>query len=95
MLLFSQPALTDAVVFLGINLTYSGDVGITLKVLSSDENDELVFAVGSTFYPFSVLKLGYDLGIGRTTNGVAGLWGIDVPQDAAYFSVGLLPDRVE
>lgn len=94
-LLFSQPASTDDGIFLGINLTYFGDVGITAKVLSGDQNDELVFATGLSYYPFSVIKFGYDFGIGKTTNGIAGVWGVDIPHDAAYFSAGYLPGRTE
>jgi hypothetical protein len=88
MLISHQVAHADAGVAIGLNFTYYGDVGITIKALSSDKNNEQVFAIGTTYYPFAEKKLGIDLGFGGAAFNVVGLIGIDILQDAAYLSVG-------
>ena len=84
-----QLAHADIGVAVGFNLTYHGDVGITVKALSSDELDDVVFAVGATYYPFSENKTGFDIGVGRTAvlNSVFVI-GVDVSNDVSYMSIG-------
>ena len=88
MLLSQQLAYADVGVTIGINLTYNGDVGITIKALSSDKHNEKVFAIGSTYYPLANKKIGFDLGYGAANFNTVILVGIDILQDASYLSVG-------
>lgn len=88
MLLSPQMAYADVGVTIGINFTYNGDIGITIKALSSDKRDERVFGVGSSYYPWADRKLGLDVGYGAADFNFVFLIGIDILQDASYLSVG-------
>jgi hypothetical protein len=73
---------------IGLNFTYEGDVGVTVKALSNDKNEKWLFAVGSSYYPFSENKIGLDFGFGGSNFNIVGLIGIDILQDASYLSIG-------
>lgn len=89
LIIFSQPAIADMGIALGIILTYDFQVGFTVKLLSSDKTDEYVVAAGTSFYPFSEEKLGIDLGFGKTAGlNTFWLYGVDIYQETSYMSAG-------
>ncbi len=72
----------------GISYTFSGDVGLSFKVLSSDIRHIAVATVGTTYYPFSPQKLGLDLGVGYTYNNAAITTSWDFLKSSVQFSAG-------
>jgi hypothetical protein len=55
-------ASADPGVMLGVSYNFGGTPGLTLKVLSSDQRDRAVAAVGVSYFPLaSAQRLGVDL----------------------------------
>lgn len=65
-------------VMLGIGFNFNGDLGVTLKLLSSDRENEFVAAGGVTWFPRGANPLGVDVGLGYNFRnaGVAAGWDI-------------------
>ena len=82
-------AQADPAAFIGISYGFDSSFGISIKALSSDEEDEGVVAVGTTYYPFAASKkFGFDLGAGYTFDGSAIIGGWDFIQSQPQVSFG-------
>ncbi len=81
---YAQPAA-----FVGISYSFGGSgIGLSVKVLSDDEEDQAVAALGASYYPFAVNKFGLDIGAGYTFNNAAALVGWDFLQKSVQVSGG-------
>lgn len=86
-------AQADAGVMLGVSYSFSGpasvnSLGFTAKVLSSNEKDKWVGALGVSFYPWSDKKLGLDISGGYNFEDSAVLVGYDFLKGAPQISGG-------
>ena len=72
----STPVIADAGVFVGIVYDFGSgsasqsDLGISLKVVSDDKTGKAVGALGVSYFPTSVNRLGADISIGYTLDDV-------------------------
>ncbi len=82
---FASPA-----VMVGVSYNFdSRDFGVTAKLLSDDEEDEIVGAVGATYYPGSTTsKFGVDAGVGYTFDNAAAVVSWDFIRKESQVSVG-------
>lgn len=81
----------DVGAFFGISCTFGEmkDIGLTVKVLSDDEEDKFVAAAGVSFYPMSDdLKFGVDISGGYLFKNVAATIGWDILQRKPQLSLG-------
>lgn len=79
----------DPAAFVGISYSFGGPgVGISVKVLSDDEEDQAVAALGATYYPMAVNKFGIDLSAGYAFDDAAVLVGWDFLQKSVQVSAG-------
>ncbi len=91
--IFATGALADAGVMLGVSYSFSGpaslnNLGFTAKLLSSDEEDKWVGALGASFYPWSDKQLGLDVSGGYNFEDSAVLVGYDFLKRAPQISGG-------
>ncbi len=91
--IFATGAQADAGVMLGVAYNFGGqaslnNLGITAKVLSSDEADKWVGALGVSFYPWSDKQLGLDVSGGYNFESSAVLIGYDFLKGAPQISGG-------
>lgn len=81
-------------IFVGIAYNFGGgsargDLGITLKVLSSDRRNRAVAAAGVTFFPWGDdIAFGLDAGIGYAGRNVAAIVGYDFLNASPQISAG-------
>ncbi len=73
---------------LGLSYSFNGEFGVTVKVLSSSDEDEFVAAVGATYYPFAKKSFGLDAGVGYTVEDAATVLSWEFLQEAAQVSIG-------
>jgi hypothetical protein len=60
----SAPAAADPAAFLGVSYNFGGTLGVTLKVLSDDEEDNAALAGGVSYFPWEPgTRIGLDLGV--------------------------------
>ncbi len=79
----------DPAAFVGISYSFGGSgVGISVKVLSDDEEDQVVAALGATYYPMATDKFGIDLSAGYAFDDAAVLVGWDFLQKSVQVSAG-------
>lgn len=91
LLLSSQMASADPGVFFGVvyNFGSGAGVGFSLKVLSTDKQDNVVVGAGASFYPFSQAnKFGIDADIGYLTKDFAVTVGWDFLQHGVQLGAG-------
>ena len=91
LLLSSQVASADPGVFVGVvyNFGSGSGLGFSLKVLSTDRQDNVVVGVGAGFYPFSQAgKFGVDADIGYLTKNFAATVGWDFLQHGVQIGAG-------
>lgn len=82
-------AQADPAAFVGISYSFGGSgVGISIKILSDDEEDQVVAAVGATYYPMAADKFGIDLSAGYAFDNAAVLVGWDFLQKSVQVSAG-------
>ncbi|MBL1319478.1 MAG: hypothetical protein COA63_000260 [Methylophaga sp.] len=82
-------AQADPAAFVGISYSFGGSgVGISVKVLSDDEEDQAVAALGATYYPMAANKFGIDLSAGYAFDDAAVLVGWDFLQKSVQVSAG-------
>ncbi|MCF6354215.1 MAG: hypothetical protein L3J26_03790 [Candidatus Polarisedimenticolaceae bacterium] len=82
-------AQADPAAFVGVSYSFGGGgVGITVKVLSDDEEDQAIAALGATYYPIATNKFGIDLSAGYAFDGAAVLVGWDFLQKGVQVSAG-------
>ncbi len=81
-------AQADPAAFIGLSYTFSGNAGISAKVLSDDEENNAVVAAGATYYPFAQNKFGLDVSAGYAFDNTAALIGYDFLQHSVQGSVG-------
>lgn len=90
--LAALPAAADPALFVGVSLRFGGDApvspGLTLKVLSSDREDEGVLAAGIGWYPKSSQPWGLDVSAGYAFDSGAALIGYDFLSASPVFSLG-------
>jgi len=62
----SSSVMADAGVFVGVVYDFGSksDVGFSVKLVSDDETDKAVGAIGVSYFPASANKLGADISIG-------------------------------
>ena len=78
--------------FVGVSFAFGGgasSVGFSTRILSSNKPNEVVGAVGVTFYPWSDDMFGIDLGIGYVGDEFVGTASYDFIQKAPIFSLGV------
>lgn len=75
-------------VMAGISYTFKGDLGLTVKFMSDDEDKTPVLSAGAAFYPFSGDKLGLDLGGGYIIDNSVVVGSYDFVQRSPQVSVG-------
>ncbi len=61
LLLVSTPSFADPGAFFGVTYNFGGGVGLSLKALSTNEEDQGAAALGVSYYPLTQ-KFGVDLG---------------------------------
>lgn len=82
-------AAASPAAMVGVTYRFGEDVGFTLKVLSSDQPDEVVGAIGASYYPWSKNKtLGFDLGGGYLSDNYAVTIGYDLLGKKPVFGLG-------
>ncbi|MFW5425836.1 MAG: hypothetical protein ACKE8G_04585 [Methylophagaceae bacterium] len=82
-------AQADPAAFVGISYSFGGSgVGISVKVLSDDEEEQAVAALGATYYPTATNKWGMDLSAGYAFDDAAVLVGWDFLQESVQVSAG-------
>ena len=81
-------AQSDAAAFVGINYSFGGNVGISVKALSDDDENNGVAAVGVSYYPMAANKFGIDAGVGYAFDSYAVTAGWDFLQKEPVVSVG-------
>jgi len=81
-------AHADPAAYIGLSYTFSGNVGISAKVLSDDEENNAVIAAGASYYPFAQNKFGLDLSAGYAFDNAAALIGYDFLQHSVQGSLG-------
>lgn len=91
--IFAAGAQADAGVMLGVAYNFGGqaslnNLGFTAKVLSSNEEDKWVAALGATLYPWSDKLLGIDLSGGYNFQNSAVLIGYDFLKGQPQISGG-------
>lgn len=87
-------AQADVGVFAGVTYLFngggSGDVGLTVKLLTSNKEDKAVGAVGVNFYPNAKgQQWGVDVGAGYQGSSVGALVGYDLLNNAPTVSGGI------
>jgi len=78
--------------FVGVSFAFGGgasSVGFSTRILSSNKPNEVVGAVGVTFYPWSDDMFGIDLGLGYVGDEFVGTASYDFIQKAPIFSLGV------
>lgn len=96
MILACNGAMAGPGVLVGISYNFGGSVGLTLKVLSSKEEDHAVAAVGVSYFPMSKeRKLGLDVGAGYTFKNGAVTIGWDFLGQQAQVGLGYLKTKDE
>lgn len=88
--LMSVPFTTqaDPAAFVGLAYSFGGNAGLTVKVLSDDEEHKTVGALGVTYYFNTPNSLGLDVSAGRTFSNSAATIGWDFLQQNAQVSGG-------
>jgi len=81
-------AHAEPAAYVGLSYTFGGEIGISAKVLSENEEDNVVAAVGASYYPFSQNKFGLDVGAGYAFDNAAALIGWDFLQHRIQGSIG-------
>ena len=84
----SFTAQADPAAFVGLSYSFGGNVGLSLKVLSDDEEGKNVAALGGTYYFGAQNPWGLDLGVGRTFDNGAVTIGWDFLQENGQISAG-------
>ena len=69
------------------------DVGITAKLISTNEPDHFAGVAGVTYYPWASNPWGVDLGFGYARDGIAGTLSWDFLQGAPQAGFGWLLTR--
>ena len=86
---FSTLANADAGVFFGLSYAFGGGgPGVSLKVLSSDEEKKAVVGAGVSYYPLATNHFGADVGIGYNFNNAGVMLGYDFLQKGVQVSAG-------
>jgi hypothetical protein len=80
----------DPAAFVGVSYSWGGNLGISVKVLSDDEEDNAVVAAGATYYPMAAVgnKFGLDVGAGYAFDSSAIIGGWDFLQNKPLLSFG-------
>ena len=90
-LILSQvPAYAEPALMLGLSLNFGGGrskVGVTSKVLSGNEPDQVVGAAGITYF-FDDTGIAFDAGVGYTLDGGAITFTYDFTNGSPQVSVG-------
>ncbi len=90
-LLGPSASIADPTYMLGIGLSFGGNqspqFALTGKILSDDEEDEAVLALGLNYYPNSG-EIGADLGVGYLFDNSAVVLGYDFLQKTPLLSLG-------
>ena len=73
-------------VMFGISFNFNGDLGVSLKLLSSDRQDRFVGVGGVTWFPTGANPIGVDVGLGYNFRNAAVTAGWDIVN--AEFQVG-------
>ena len=98
-LLSTSVVQADPAAFVGLSYTWGGNIGISAKILSDDEEDNAIVAAGVSYYPFAQNKFGLDVGAGYAIDNSAVLISYDFLQKSVQGSIGWADteneDRIE
>ena len=87
-------AQADPGVLVGVSYNFGGSVGVTLKVLSSDQRDKAVAAAGVSYFPFtSGRQWGVDVGGGYNFRNGGATVGWDFANRRVQGAVGYVDTR--
>ena len=89
MTLGAASAQADPGVMFGVSYAFGGDLGLSVKMLSSDREERWVGAVGGTWYPVSN-RIGAELGVGRTFEDGAVTVGWDILNSQPKIGIGYM-----
>ena len=85
----STLANADVGVFFGISYAFGGGgPGVSLKVLSSDEEDKAVIGAGVSYYPLAASHFGADVGVGYNFDNAGVMVGYDFLQSGVQVGAG-------
>lgn len=90
--LTAAPSFADPTVMIGLSWAFGGGsqqgvLGISGRILSDDERDTWVGAVGGTYYPGSG-EFGFDVGIGYTFSNTPLTLSYDLMNNQVLFGLG-------
>ena len=87
--LTSGLAKADVGIFLGLSYAFGGGgPGVSLKVLSSDEENKAVVGAGVSYYPMSAKHLGADISVGYNFKNFGVTAGYDFLQSGVQIGAG-------
>jgi hypothetical protein len=88
----AAPAFSDPTLMVGLTWGFgsgaqNGQLGISARVLSDDQRDEWVGAIGGTYYPSSG-EFGFDVGVGYTFTNTPIMWSYDLINNRMQLGLG-------
>lgn len=86
LIMVPMSASAGAGVMFGIAFNFNGDLGVSVKLLSSDRQDRFVGVGGVTWFPTGANPIGVDVGLGYNFRNAAVTAGWDIVN--AEFQVG-------
>jgi len=92
LLTISASVMADTGVFVGIVYDFGpkSDLGFSAKLVSDDEEDQLVGTLGFSYFPTASYKLGADIGLGYTYKNGLVTAGYDVFNKKPQFGIGYM-----
>ncbi len=91
----SISAMADTGVFVGVVYDFGSNAGpgLSVKLVSDDEEDKAVAAIGVSYFPSSARRIGVDLSAGYTFNNGLVTAGYDFVNRAPQFGLGYMDTR--
>lgn len=80
----------DPAVMAGVTLNTNGEVGFSVSVLSSDEENDTVASVGLSLFPSSSDPIGLNVGAGQNFDNTSVVVSWDVIHSVPLLSVGYI-----
>ncbi len=81
-------SVADPTYMIGVNISLSGDVGVTAKLLHDDRKGSVVAAFGASYFPFAEEQFDVDLGVGYNFDHVTPVVSWGVFKSDVLFNIG-------